>query len=236
MAEAYAIEVNRQQIRTELSNVLNSTIQLLQGSIDENILDGIEQRLDWIYNIVVRYVDSQILDERVVNCIQLAKECMRRNTENLRMMTAERIFSGQRGRPRFEIPFEQLQFLTEKKFKVAEIAELFGTSKRTVERKMNEYGLSAASSYSTLSDDQLDSVISTIQKDFPNVGSKRMTGLLRSRGVFVQQTRIRQSIRRVDPEGTLLRALEMRIISRRQYCVAGPLSLWHIDGNHKLIR
>ena len=173
IAEAYAIELNRQQIRTELSNILNSTIRLLQGSIDENVLDGIEQRLDWIYNIVVRYVGSQILDERVVHCIQLAKECIQRNTENSQIVVAERIFSGQRGRPRFE----QLQFLIEKKFKVAEIAKLFGTSKRTVERKMQEFGLSPANSYSALSDDQLDAVIWNIQKDFPNVGSKRMMGL-----------------------------------------------------------
>ena len=25
-------------------------------------------------------------------------------------------------------------------------------------------------------------------------------------------------------------------ISGQQYCVAGPLALWHIDGNHKLIK
>jgi hypothetical protein len=43
-------------------------------------------------------------------------------------------------------------------------------------------------------------------------------------------------MQRVDPEGILLRALEMNTIRRRQYSVAGPLSLWHIDGNHKLIR
>ena len=52
----------------------------------------------------------------------------------------------------------------------------------------------------------------------------------------MQQTRIRQSMRRVDPEGTLLRPLEMKTICRRKYSVAGPLSLWHIDGNHKFIR
>ena len=58
MAEASAIEVNRQQIRTELLNIFNSTIRLLLGNVDQNkILDRLEQRLDWIHNIVVRYVD-----------------------------------------------------------------------------------------------------------------------------------------------------------------------------------
>ena len=36
--------------------------------------------------------------------------------------------------------------------------------------------------------------------------------------------------------GVLLRGLEMRVINRRHYHVAGPQCLWHIDGNHKLIR
>ena len=43
-------------------------------------------------------------------------------------------------------------------------------------------------------------------------------------------------MRRVDPEGVLLRGLEMRVINRRHYHVAGPQCLWHIDENHKLIR
>ena len=113
---------------------------------------------------------------------------------------------------------------------------MFITSKRTVERRMRDFGLSAANIYTSLSDQQLDAVITDIQRDFPNVGCKRITGLLRARGIHMQQTRIRQSMRRVDPEGVLLRALEMNIIRRRHYSVAGPLSLWHIDGNHKLIR
>ena len=43
-------------------------------------------------------------------------------------------------------------------------------------------------------------------------------------------------MRRVNPDGVLLRALELRAVRRRRYQVRGPLSLWHIDGNHKLIR
>ena len=63
-----------------------------------------------------------------------------------------------------------------------------------------------------------------------------MTGFLRSRGLRIQQHRIRESMRRVDPAGVLLMSLEMRITQRRRYQVPGPLALWHIDGNHKLIR
>ena len=43
-------------------------------------------------------------------------------------------------------------------------------------------------------------------------------------------------MRRVDPEGVLLRALTINTVNRRKYQVYAPLALWHIDGNHKLIR
>ena len=62
-----------------------------------------------------------------------------------------------------------------------------------------------------------------------------MKGFLSQRGYTVQQERIRESMRRIDPEGVLLRGLQMRVIDRRHYRVPDQC-LWHIDGNHKLIR
>ncbi|XP_014671670.1 PREDICTED: uncharacterized protein LOC106812336 isoform X3 [Priapulus caudatus] len=57
-----------------------------------------------------------------------------------------------------------------------------------------------------------------------------------SRMLGVQEYRIRSAIRCVDPEGVLQRALQISFIQRRCYSVPGPNCLWHIDGNHKLIR
>ena len=61
-------------------------------------------------------------------------------------------------------------------------------------------------------------------------------GSLRSRGYRIQQKRIHESVRRVDPDGVLLRSLEIHVIRRRAYDVVRPLALLHIDGYHKLIR
>lgn len=33
-----------------------------------------------------------------------------------------------------------------------------------------------------------------------------------------------------------MRRLRLHVLRRRQYSVPGPNALWHIDGNHKLIR
>ena len=99
---------------------------------------------------------------------------------------------------------------------------------------MAEYGLSITAEYATLTDEELDSVVGEIHHDFPMCTNRQMQGHLLSRGYKVQQQRVREAQRRVDPEGSLMRRL--RVVNRRQYQVPVPLSLWHIDGNHKLIR
>lgn len=146
-------------------------------------------------------------------------------------------FCGDVGRPRVIVLQEQLEFLVDHGFTTVNIAVLLGVSENTVKvkRRLAEFGISIQSKYSELTDDELDNVIESILRDFPNTGYKRMTGFLRSRRIRVQQARIRESMRRVNPTGVLLRSLEMRITQRRKYQVPGPLSLWHIDGNHKLI-
>ena len=41
---------------------------------------------------------------------------------------------------------------------------------------------------------------------------------------------------RTDPSGILLRVSQLIVVNRRHYNVPGPRSLWHLDGNHNLIR
>ena len=89
--------------------------------------------------------------------------------------------------------------------------------------------------YSLMEDDKLDQVIVSILNDFPNNGYKKIKGFSLYRGHRIQENKIRESMRRLDPDGVLLRTLQSRPVLRRAYQVAGPLSLWHIDGNHKLI-
>ena len=43
----------------------------------------------------------------------------------------------------------------------------------------------------------------------------------------IQEWRVRESLRRVDIEGVLMRYLELEIIHRRRYSMYGPNPLWH---------
>lgn len=71
----------------------------------------------------------------------------------------------------------------------------------------------------------------------PGIGERMILGHVRSNGLNIQRRRIRDSIRRVDPGGLMDRTERLtRTIRRRIYSVPHPHYMWHIDGNHKLIR
>ena len=116
---------------------------------------------------------------------------------------------------------------------MTKIAQALGVSKSTIKQRIREYGISVRWRV-VLDDSGLDTLVRDIQREFPNAGYRRIHSQLKSRGVKVRQSRVRESMHRTDPEGVAMRWLN--ITPRAVYSVRGPLSLWHIDGNHKLIR
>ena len=97
---------------------------------------------------------------------------------------------------------------------------------------MKTYGLSARENVA-LSDQELEDKVREVLREFPNAGYRRVISQLSVNGLRPAQLRVREAMQRVDPQGVAVRWL--RLTPRRQY-VSGPLALWHIDGNHKLIR
>jgi hypothetical protein len=199
-------------------------------------LEYIHSKLQWFSHLLVRYSSIYPFDHEIETLVTAACNCFDPDIahgENRRQWVQS---YGQKGRPRIIVPQEQLEFLVGLGFSTVNMASLLGVSQSTIKRHLSDFGIPIRCSYTEMTDNELDGVILSVLQDFPNTGYKRMTGFLRSRGIRVQQLRIRESTRRVDPAGVLLRSLEMRITQRRRYQVPGPLALWHIDGNHKLIR
>ena len=62
-----------------------------------------------------------------------------------------------------------------------------------------------------------------------------VSGYLSNLGLRVQRWRVRDSLIRIDPDGTTGQQLAS-FVPRRVYSVKAPRSLYHIDGNHKLRR
>jgi hypothetical protein len=116
------------------------------------------------------------------------------------------------------------------------MAALLGISKRTLNRPVTEMGISMSSKFSNISDKELDSEINVIICNFPNIGYSPVRSHLCVKGFTFQKMRVLEAMRRVDINGILQRKMALKPIYRRKYFVRGPLSLWHIDGYHKLIR
>uniref|UniRef100_A0A3B3RT86 Integrase core domain-containing protein n=1 Tax=Paramormyrops kingsleyae TaxID=1676925 RepID=A0A3B3RT86_9TELE len=130
------------------------------------------------------------------------------------------------GRPAFDIPRTAVEHHVLCGLKATEI---FGVSVRTIRRRMDQNSLRQTDLYSSIADEELDRIVTEVHRSHPNTGYKLMHGHLKARGVLVPISRLRESLRKVDAEGVHMRRL-------RLYSVPGPNHLWHIDGNHKLIR
>ena len=113
--------------------------------------------------------------------------------------------SGNTGRPRYLISVQQLQFLRDLNFSWTKIGKILGVSRKTINRRRQELGMSEELSWSCVSDDDLKQIMCEIQTLTPGIGQTRMLGSLRSRGLKIQRWRVRQCLREIDPVGTVLR-------------------------------
>ena len=135
------------------------------------------------------------------------------------------------GRPCISVDMYEVEFLRSLGFTWTTIAEMLGVSRSTLYRRLEESNLSLQG-YSNISNSQLDSLVNEIKHNHPNDGEVLLAAHLRSRDVHVPRARLRASIHRTDPNVASRRHLAVR---RRVYHVEAPNSVWHIDGNHKLI-
>ena len=99
--------------------------------------------------------------------------------------------------------------MVENGFKETDIATLIGCSTRTIQRKLKEFGIEF-NRFSEITNQDLDDLVKEIVIRLPACGTRSI------------QTRLETRLHRT--------------LHRRQYNVASPNALWHIDGYHKLIR
>ena len=111
------------------------------------------------------------------------------------------IVTGNEGRPKIYISRNQLEYFLEKGFKGSDIARMLSVSNKTIYRRLQEFELPVRASYSDITEAELDAIILDILHNFPNCGYKSMRGHLLCKGHKVQEERIREAMRRVDPEG-----------------------------------
>ena len=129
-----------------------------------------------------------------------------------------------KGRPSLHIDIEAICMLRSEGFKWIQISNLFNVSSRTLLRMRKRDNIpDTITPYTDLSDNELDEKLQQIRSLQPHSGQQLLMGTLRSLGYHVHRDRLRESLHRIDPWGSVLR--RANIISRREYRVAGPNAL-----------
>lgn len=200
---------------------------------DPSDLDFLVFQVSKLYRILACVLpDSEILC--TINTALNFLECCEIEVQENTSYSPQVLDTGQRGRPQLHVPKEHIEYLLHMNFSCPHIASLIGVSLSTIRRRMSAYNLSVSNSYSNMTDEELDALVIDIKHNNPNAGYRMMRGHLLQKGHKITEARIRDAMHRVDPDGVAIRWAAT--VQRRTYSVASPLSLWHIDGNHKLIR
>ncbi|XP_041862136.1 uncharacterized protein LOC121653022 [Melanotaenia boesemani] len=228
--------------RHQLMQYLYNECQRLSDNFEANAsqfdLDFLEQRYEDIYNILLRAQETGIFAniDDILDSIQTTLRLIVAKNNHTGGFRPALITSGGRGRPSWDISEDQIKYLLEYNFSVREIGQLLGVSYSTVRRRMADSNLSVRMNYSNISDEDLQRLVYNFIQECPDSGIKSVLGYLNSVGLRVQRSRVMETMRVVDPVGTICRGIGINIIQRRTYSVPSPLALWHVDGNHKLIR
>ena len=90
-------------------------------------------------------------------------------------------------------------------FSWEKISKIFRVSRWTIRRRVTEYGLENVSGFSTVSDQELDTLILDYFEGLNRTtGQTLLVGYIRSLGIRVQRSRIRKALVRLDPRNTAL--------------------------------
>ncbi|XP_070573502.1 uncharacterized protein [Ptychodera flava] len=223
-------------VRTQVTASLSRLLHDLDSIDSSNVgVEDITVRCESLAVLLYQLNAVGVVSERVVHLVRNSLSELQQ-IEHVNESYQAPVTQGKRGRPSFFIPEEQLRYLVGMGFTAGNIGDMLGLSERTVRRRLSSYNISISETFSALTDDELDEHVRDILQNFPNCGYRRMLGFLRNRNLRIQQARVRDALYRIDAHGVLMRALEIRRLPRRAYNVRSPLALWHIDGNHKLIR
>ena len=246
------LEVNNFEVEEGLPLFLNSILDRAESSISAGStnMDEIQTCLVFVdrtislLRLIIQEVDEIDKQEwhTIESCFELilqslhdyASELARRPT-TLTTQNCDVERARTPGRPEFYVQPETLEELLGLGFSKQKIAKIFGVSRWTVYRRIQQFNLEHLSEFSNLSDVELDQIISDYtSRHGRTTGQVLIMGYLHSLGLRVQRTRVCNSMARIDPANSALRW--GAAVYRRRYKVPWANSLWHLDGHHSLIR
>ena len=135
------------------------------------------------------------------------------------------------GRPSLQINMEDVEDMRKAGISITKISQALGVSRSTLYRSMEGSDLLG---FTEISDQRLDELVIRYKQTHPFDGERMLIGYLRSQDIHLPRRRIRECIHRVDAGG--VRSRSVKLIQRRTYYAKGANYVWHMDGNHKLVR
>jgi hypothetical protein len=154
---------------TWILQAIQSTIADIDSiSYDSTVSVERAGALEWRVETVLRDLiakevsgELEIEEQEALPLITEAYSHLRELVQSVELLPPQRVqpvqlLDGLVGRPRFQISYHQLHTLITMHLSVPQIADIIGVSVSTVRRRMSEYNLSIRSTYSTISDVELD--------------------------------------------------------------------------------
>ena len=82
------------------------------------------------------------------------------------------LFNHRIGRPRLTVDIEDIEYLRSVHFSWTKISQILEISRSTLYRRLDEFNLSCDLTFSNISDQELDTIITDIKRDHPNDGER----------------------------------------------------------------
>ncbi|KAJ3280996.1 hypothetical protein HDU79_011166 [Rhizoclosmatium sp. JEL0117] len=154
-------------------------------------------------------------------------------------LRVSKLETGLPGRPAEIVDLKQVEALRQFGVKWVTISELAGLDRGTIAKQVKEATLAGTFRdpfvWSDVTEPNLLRAVHRIINRHRRSGADFVQAhLLSEEGIRVTRERVRKAVKDADPIGVFNRLI--KAIVRRKYTVAGPHSLQHIDGNHKLVR
>ena len=208
------LQLIQNNVKVALNNVLNRL-----NSVEN--LDYCLYKVEWLCTFILR-LGGRLEEVLLPNLLEARHliSTMNENPFDGEGNTVALIMTGNKGRPKLNIRKEWLECFLEKGFKGSDVAKMLGVSGKTVYRRLREFEIPVRTTYSSINKEELNTLIVDILHDFPNCGYKTMRGHLLSKGHKVQEERIREAMRRVDPEGNACINMVIVIVNFCRNCRA----------------
>ena len=100
--------------------------EILRQLASPDSQESVFYRVETLYNTIVRCDGVHGIDDNVVNHVREVRDLLSSHSLSFSAHIGERLFfsTGQRGRPKYMLPQEQLEFLVERQFSVPQTSKL----------------------------------------------------------------------------------------------------------------